>query len=78
VSTRSSRIVAPSRPSSQYWLRAYRLPGASYATVAGHNAEGKSSADEAVEKIQELYVACSIGNNLRHTDLPLQLRDSTR
>jgi hypothetical protein len=60
MSTRSSLIVAPSRPSSHYRRQAYRQPGATFATVTKHNVEGKSTADEAVEKIQELYVAYSI------------------
>ncbi|KAE9991659.1 hypothetical protein EG327_011202 [Venturia inaequalis] len=55
MSTRSNRIVAPIRPSAVHSrIRAYRPPRAAFATVRP-NSEGKSSADEAVEKIQELY-----------------------
>jgi hypothetical protein len=69
MSTRSSRIVAPLRPSAHFRIKAYQQPGATFATVARHNVEGKSSADEAVEKIQELYVEYSIARLCAVTNL---------
>jgi hypothetical protein len=55
MSIRSSRFIPSIRPSPHPRIQAYRQPRAAFATVARHSAE-KSSADDAVEKIQELYV----------------------
>lgn len=67
MSTGKNRIVAPVRPSAtNSKILAYRQPRAAFATVRP-TSEGKTSADEAVEKIQELYVAIPIGNAMRCT-----------
>lgn len=56
MSSRGSRIVAPLRPSLRSSkVLAYRQPAATFASIRP-TSEGKSTADEAVEKIQELYV----------------------
>lgn len=67
MSTGRNRIVAPIRPSAtNSRILAHRQTRAAFATVRP-TSEGKSSADEAVEKIQELYVANPIDNAMRRS-----------